>query len=254
MWKGSGGSLLVGVDNRVPNSPRADSIVLLTLNPNQETATLLSIPPELYVNIPEVGMQRINSALNFGGVGRMLDTIQYNLGVRADRYLAVDFMNFLTIVDTIGTINVEVGAKLIDRCDLPQAVNGWCTVQPGIRAMDENTALWYVRDRAGGEFERMRRSQEVLVAIFNQMMYLRSPAHIPELFDAYRGSVETDLTPEDLANLSTVAITVYSNKRITRYAFSPVEAVPTTLPGGEFVLLLDQKAAWNLIQRAVFQP
>jgi polyisoprenyl-teichoic acid--peptidoglycan teichoic acid transferase len=246
--------LLVGMDNRIPTATRADSILLLTLNPDQETATLLSIPPQLYVYIPDVGMERISSAMNFGGVGKMLDTIQYNLGVRADRYLVVDSANFLQILDSFGPIKVDVGANLTSRCDSPQSVNGWCSVKPGPVLMVKETVLWYARDTKGGEFERMRRSQEALVGIFNHLMDLRTPARIPELYNAYFTNVETDLTPDDLTNLSTVAITVYTNKHITRYVFSQAEAVPGTLPGGDFVLFLDQKAAWDLVKRSVFQP
>jgi anionic cell wall polymer biosynthesis LytR-Cps2A-Psr (LCP) family protein len=74
--------MLVIVDNSTPNSPRADSIHLIGLNTLHETASILSIPSSLYVNIPNVGMERIYSSLIFGGPGKLLDTIEYNLGIR----------------------------------------------------------------------------------------------------------------------------------------------------------------------------
>ncbi len=246
--------LLIGVDNRYPEIIRADSIVLLCLNPDQETATLLSIPPELYVNIPDIGMERISSTLNFGGAGKLLDTVQYNLGVRANRFLAIDIQNFLKIQDSLGPITVFAGARLVDRCDIAGASNGWCVAQAGPNLMNADKALWYARSRVGSEVERMRRAQEVLIAIFDRNMDLRSPARIPELYDAYAGSVETDITQEDLGNLTPMAVALYTNRHISRFSFTQVEAVPGTLPGGENILFLDQKTAWDLIKKAVFQP
>lgn len=246
--------LLVGVDNRHPEITRTDSIVLLSLNPDHGSASILSIPPDLYVYIPEVGMERMSSAYYFGGVGKVLDTVEYNLGIRANRYLAADLWNFLKIQDTTGPITVNAANRLVDRCDISESTTGWCVVQPGTNSMSADKALWYVRSRIGGETERMRRAQEVLIAIFNRHMDMRSPARISELYDMYINSVETDVTVEDLSNLTPLAVTLYTNHNIHRFSFSQGEAVPGTLPGGENILFLDQKAAWNLIQQAVFQP
>lgn len=246
--------LLLGVDSRNINAPRVDAILLISLNTLQGTANLLSIPPTLYINIPEIGMERLGSSTYFGGNGKVIDSIQYNLGIRPDRYMAVDFKNLSLILESLQPFNVHVGAQLINRCDLPQGVEGWCAVNPGVNSMDAGMLLWYVRNSAGGDPERMRRSQEALQAIFQRLMDLRAPSRIGELYSAYQSNVETDITIEDLVNLSPVAFNLFSTRQIRSFAFSTSEAVPATLPGGENVLLLDQKAAWNLILRAVFTP
>ena len=246
--------LLIGVDNSNPSLPRADSIVMVSLNTRHDTASMLSIPPALYVNIPDVGMERINSSLAFGGPGKLLDTIQYNLGIRADRFLAVDFTNFTRILDYIGPIDVHAGAQLRSQCGLPNAAGGWCVVEPGFVRMDKDIALWYVRDAAGGEMERMRRGQEVLAAIFTRLMDTQAPARIDELMAAFQDKVDTDITRQDLIDLTPVSVAVYSNGLIKRAYMSNTEAVPFNLPGGQNVLLLDQEAAWNLISRVIFTP
>jgi LCP family protein required for cell wall assembly len=246
--------LIVIVDNSTPNKPRADSIHLIALNPRQETASLLSIPSSLYVNIPLVGMERLYSSLLFGGPGKLLDTIQYNLGIRADRYIAVDFEHLAQLVDTLGPINVPVGAQLTGQCTLPIAVNGRCTVIPGLIQMDKGMTLWYLHDRSGGERDRMRRAQEVLLAFFTRLMDTQALARIPELSQVFRGNLETDFTEEDMVNLTPVSVAVYTNSRVRRAAFGDAEAVPFNLPDGQNVLLLDQYAAWNLIQQVILQP
>jgi len=246
--------MLVIVDNSTPNSPRADSIHLIGLNTLHETASILSIPSSLYVNIPNVGMERIYSSLIFGGPGKLLDTIEYNLGIRANRFIAVDFEHFGQLVDNLGPINVPVGAQLSSPCNLPVAVSGRCNVFPGLIQMDKDLTLWYLRERSGGEKDRMRRSQEVLLAFFNRLMDTQAPARLGELSTLFRENMETDITEEDVVNLTPVSVAVYTNGRIRRTAMGDTEAVPFNLPDGQNVLLLDQNAAWNLTQQSFFQP
>ncbi len=246
--------LLLGVDSRNMDSQRVDAILLLSLNTLQGTASLLSIPPTLYVNIPDIGMERLGSAIFFGGSGNVIDTIQYNLGIRPDRYVTVDLKNLTLILESLQPFNVQVGSQLINRCDLPQSVEGWCAVNPGLTSMDAGMLIWYVRNTAGGETERMRRSQEALLAVFQTLMEMRAPSRIDELFSAYQSNVETDLTVDDLVMLSPAAFNLFSTRQIKSFVLSTGEAAPATLPGGQNVLLLDQKAAWNLILRAVFTP
>ena len=246
--------LFIIVDNSIPNTPRADSIHMIGLNPLHETASILSIPSSLYVNIPDVGMERVYSSMIFGGPGKLLDTIEYNLGIRANRFIAVDFEHFGQLVEKLGPINVPVGAQLSSPCNLPVAVSGRCNVFPGLIQMDKGLTLWYLRERSGGERDRMRRSQEVILAFFNRLMDTQAPARLGELSPVFRENMETDITVEDVINLTPLSVAVYSNGRIRRMAMGDVEAVPFNLPDGQNVLLLDQNAAWNLIQQAFFQP
>ncbi len=246
--------MLVIVDNSTPNTPRADSIHMIGLNTLHETASILSIPSSLYVNIPDVGMERVYSSLIFGGPGKLLDTLEYNLGVRANRFIAVDFEHFGQLVEKLGPINVPVGAPLSSPCNLPVAVSGRCNVFPGLIQMDKGLTLWYLRERSGGEKDRMRRSQEVMLAFFNRLMDTQAPARLGELSTVFRENMDTDITVEDVVNLTPVSVAIYSNGRVRRMAMGDVEAVPFNLPDGQNVLLLDQNAAWSLIQQAFFQP
>jgi anionic cell wall polymer biosynthesis LytR-Cps2A-Psr (LCP) family protein len=214
----------------------------------------LSIPPALYVNIPDIGMVRINSAASFGGAGKVMDTLQYNLGIRPDKFLSVDLYNFNIIIKFLENIDVYAAVPMTDRCDLPQAVDGWCKVKAGFNRMDENKTLWYVRSTLGGESRRLLRSQEVLLAVFSRLMTINAPSRLEELYAAFQNSVETDLSPSDLQNLTAIAPLLTNPDRIRRYSFTTTEAVPFTLPGGENVLLLNQNAAWDLIQFAILEP
>jgi LCP family protein required for cell wall assembly len=246
--------LLLGSDSRGGSSFRTDSIVILALNPQQKTASILSIPPALYVNIPDVGMERINSAVSFGGAGKVMDTLQYNLGFRPDKYLSVDFYNFTRIIAYLETIDVYATKKMTDRCDLPQAVDGWCTAIKGWNKMNKDTALWYIRSTSGGDSSRMLRGQEALLAIFSRLMSIHASTRIEELFATFFQNVETDLTIGDLRNLAPIAPDLLKPENIHRFSFTSTEAVPFVLPGGENVYLLDQYDALNLVNFAIFEP
>lgn len=246
--------LLLGSDLRGNNPFRTDSILLLSLNPQQGTVSLLSIPPALYVNIPDVGMERINSASSFGGAGKMMDTLEYNLGVRPDKFLSVDLFNFTKIIGFLDAIDVYVAAPITDRCDRPKTVTGWCSAVVGLNRMDKDMALWYVRSTVGGESSRLLRAQEVLIAVFSRLISINAVSRIDELYAAFHESVETDLSISDLNALITLANVFQTPDRIRRFSFTATEAVPFTLPGGEYVLLLNQNAAWDLVYRAVFEP
>jgi len=246
--------LLLGSDLRGNNPIRTDSIILFTLNPHQRTVSLLSIPPALYVNIPDVGMERINSAFSFGGAGKIMDTLQYNLGVRPDKFLSVDFNNFTKIIGFLGILDVYVMTPFTDRCDLTQAVDGWCTIFAGLNQMDENTALWYVRSTNGRESSRLLRAQEVLAAVFSRLITINAISRIEELYAAFHENVETDLSISDLITLKPLEYVLQNTERMRRYSFTSTEAVPFTMPDGEEVLLLNQKAAWDLVHLAVFEP
>lgn len=246
--------MVVIVDNSTPNTPRADSIHLIALNTKNDTASWLSIPSSLYVNIPNVGMERLYSSLLFGGSGKLLDTLQYNLGVRADRFIAVDIDHLGQLVEKLGPMDVPVGVPLTSACNLPFAVNGQCIAVPGLIEMDKGLTQWYLRDRSGSESDRMRRSQEVLLGFFTRLMDTQAPARLAELQPVFQTNLETDITREDVVNLTAIGVAVYTNGQIRRAAFTDAEAVPFTLPDGQKVRLLDQLSAWNLIQYAFFQP
>jgi hypothetical protein len=85
-------------------------------------------------------------------------------------------------------------------------------------------------------------------------MDIQAPARIAELSPVFRENMETDLTVEDVINLTPISVAVYTNGRVRHASFTDVEAVPFNLPDGQNVLLLDQYAAWNLIQQVILQP
>lgn len=254
--KGQLNMLVLGSDFRPASGYRTDVVMLVSINPEKGRVSVVSFPRDLYVTIPGWGENRINTAFPHGGFQMMQDTFEYNFGVRPTHYLMTNFQGFTGIVNNLGGINVNVGSYLSDSCDLPQAVNGYCTVGAGSNWMDGGMALWYVRSRhTSNDFDRGRRQQEVLYALFSRLMSLDAVSRLPEMYGTYQRNVETNLSVNDLAPLLPVASQVLNDSsHIRRFAIGPRETTNFITSGGAMVLLPNYEAINAIISQSVYNP
>jgi polyisoprenyl-teichoic acid--peptidoglycan teichoic acid transferase len=246
--------LVLGSDYRPSSGFRTDVIMLVSVNTKNATVSVVSFPRDLYVYIPGWMTQRINTAHPRGGFGMMQDTFEYNFGVRPTYYVMTNFQGFVGIVNSLGGIEVNVGKGLTDTCDLPWRSRGYCSVGAGVRTMDGATALWYVRSRhSSSDFDRTRRAQEVMFGLFKRTMSLNVITRLPDLYNSYRNSVETNMNVEDIAPLLPVASQVLSDSnRIRQFAIGPAQVTPYTTESGAAVLLPNYEAIMAVIQEAIF--
>jgi LCP family protein required for cell wall assembly len=247
--------LLLGSDAR-PNDYgfRTDVILWLSLNPKLGTATLLSFPRDLWVYIPGVGNQRINVAQAYG-FNVLQQTFKYNFGITPDHYVLTTFTGFKSIIDTLGGIDVNTSQNLTDTCDLPQAVNGKCSVGPGIVHMNGATALWYARSRhSTSDFDRTRRAQEVIIAGFKRLMSLDAISKAGTLYSQFKSSVQTDLSLSDILPLLPMATQLTDTSKIRRFAIGPSQVYDWVTPDGAMVLVPIQSACEAVIQQALGNP
>jgi LCP family protein required for cell wall assembly len=248
--------LLLGSDYRPGRGSRTDVMILLTLNPSTGTATLLSFPRDLYVNIPGIGMERINTSQGYGDFALTTATFQQNFGFTPDYYVMTNFSGFQGIIDTLGGIEVNVGAPLTDKCKIEglRQADGYCTIKTGTNYMDGETALWYVRSRyTSSDFDRTRRAQEVIIGIFQRLMKAGVVNKAPEIYNQLKGSVETNMPLETIISLLPLANQLVNDtSKIRRYAIGAAETynyiVPTT---GAYVLVPDQTAVMSIIFQAL---
>lgn len=257
--------LLIGSDKRPGSSYRTDTLVIAILWPREGQVSLISIPRDLWIYIPTVGMQRINTAYQSGeltgyaggGPGLLKDTIAYNLGIRIDHTAMVEFDGFRSMVDTLGGVDVPVGCaytdwRLIDPSYDPYNEDNWWmyTVGPGFVHMDGDLALWYARSRSkSSDFDRGRRQQEVLRAIFDQALRTDTLSKIPQLYNDFSSLVVTDLGLTDLLKLAPYAPRM-TNADIRGYYIRPPYVSSWMTPGGASVLLPDEKALQQLMIEA----
>ena len=258
--------LLLGSDTRSGSSFRTDTILIAAVRPQDGQVSLISIPRDLWVNIPTVGMQRINTAYEFGqnsaypggGAGLLKDTILYNLGLQIDHTAMVDFSGFRQIIDTIGGINVPISCpytdwRLIDPTYDPDNANNWAlfTAGPGLIHMDGDYALWYARSRKkSNDFDRGRRQQEVLRAIYAQALGTNLIPRIPQLYNDLASTFTTDLGLGDILKLSPLALHL-NNADIRSYYISGNLVSEWITPGGADVLVPNTDQIQAMLKNAL---
>jgi LCP family protein required for cell wall assembly len=241
--------MVLGNDLRPGGGYRTDVMMLVAVNTGKGTVSVVSFPRDLYVTIPGWTTERMNTAFPHGGFPMLADTLEYNFGVRPKFYIMTNFQGFIGIINGLGGVNVEASAFLSDSCDLPQNVAGHCTVNPGTVTMDGATALWYVRSRhSTSDFDRLRRAQEVLYAVFMKLMNVNVIARLPELYTAYMSSVETNIGVDDIAPLLPVASQVLGDSSlIRRFTVGPGLVYNYVTEGGAMVLLPNYTAIQQLM-------
>jgi LCP family protein required for cell wall assembly len=248
--------LLMGSDWRSgSNSYRTDVMLLVSLNTKTGTATLISFPRDLYVEIPGIGMERLNAAQEYGGFALTAATFMDNFGVRLDHYMLTNFSGFKSIVDSLGGITVNASMELYDLCALPQAVNDYCYIPYGSNYMDGQTALWYVRSRhSSSDLDRTRRAQEVLVAIFQKAMGLNALTRGPELYNLFQSSVVTDLSVGTVLELLPMSSKLIADPSlIRRYAIGSGQVSNYVVPATGAMVLLPDQAQISALLRQAFQ-
>lgn len=258
--------LLIGSDRRPGSSShRTDTLLIAVVWYRAGQVSLISIPRDLWINIPTVGEQRINTAYQSGesggypggGMGLLKDTILQDLGIRIDHVAMVEFDGFRRIVDTLGGIDVPIACPFTDwrliapGLDENNENNWWLyTIGPGQVHMDGDLALWYARSRLkSNDFDRGRRQQEVIRTLFQKALQSGTFGKIPQLYNDFSSTVITDMSLGDMLSLAPYAVN-FTNANIRSYYIRPPYVQSWITPGGASVLLPQQEALSQLMTEA----
>lgn len=255
MPEGQMNIMILGSDFRPGGGSRTDVIMLASVNTKKGTVSLISFPRDTYVFVPGRGMDRLNTPYAYEGFPLLADTMEYNFGVRPDHYMITNFYGFVSIVDTLGGLNVYSGGYLRDKCDLPaRDWEGYCSVGTGANWMDGATALWYVRSRySSSDLDRTRREQEVMDAFFRRLMSLNAVTRAPELYRLFINSVETDLGVDDLLPMVGIAPQLLTDDSLIHRTLIGIDLLtPTVTESGAQVLVPNRPGIWEIIKKEVY--
>jgi LCP family protein required for cell wall assembly len=240
--------LLLGSDQRpYEGGFRTDVIMLVSINLDSQTVNLISFPRDLYVYLPGLYSDRINSAMVRGGFQLIADTLEFNFGIRPDYYGMINFWSFKSLINTLGGIDVQIGRTLSDHRD----GYGTYTVYPGTVRMDAETALWYVRSRyTSSDFDRTRRQQEVVSAIVRRLLSFDVVTRFPSLYAQYNGIIETNLPLSEVTPLLPLADEIMGGQFGT-YAVGESYVSHWRTPSGSAVLLPNKALIRDLLLTAL---
>ncbi len=211
--------LILGIDRRqgeTDTAYRTDTMMLVSVDPVAKTAVMLSIPRDLWVEVPGYDTNTINTA-NFtgdayqypgGGPALAVKTVYNNLGVTVNYYVRMDFTAFETLIDAIGGIDIDVAEEIND----PWYPDGAYGYEPfylaaGHQHLNGHDALRYARTRHdSSDIERAKRQQQVVLAVRNKVLSLNMLptliAKAPTLYQALNNSLLTNLTLDQIISLA----------------------------------------------------
>lgn len=262
--------LLLGQDNEITGDSlaRTDTMIIVSINRDTNTVSMLSLPRDLYVYMPRVGMNRLNIAFsvgenlgwNGGPFFYVRQVILYNLGINVHYYAMVDLSGFAELIDMIGGINLAVDCAIQDYrligAELPSGAvratdDGLYTLPVGYYSMSGQEALWYARSRrTSDDFDRGRRQQQILRAGYRQVLesgILSDVTRLPELINEGLRVVETDMGLQEILSLVPVALSLRPDQIENFRLIRTYHTTPWQPPDGAFVQLPNPDEMYALL-------
>ncbi|GAA2392273.1 LCP family protein [Nonomuraea africana] len=245
--------LLVGVDKRDDltrkeqnrlklgreTGERTDTMMLIHLSADHRKVTVVSLPRDTWTTIPGKGQHKINSAYQFGGAKLARQTVQQATGLPITRYIEVNVLGFVNVVDRLGGVTVCTPVPIND----PKT---GLNLAAGTHQLDGARALGYARTRATArsDLDRIDRQQQVISAMLSKA--LSNPANLISFVNSSLATIKVDpddgLVPlvEQLKDVSLDDV---------KFASVPLTDVDFKTPTGESAVLWDKERAADLFRR-----
>lgn len=196
--------LVLGTDNRENEVARSDTMMFVSANVDTHKVSVISIPRDTRVDVPGVGLTKINHANAVGeakggvheGTMESTNAVSNLLGVPINYYVKIDFKGFQKAVDVVGGIDVV----------LPDSVNDdWQRIHlaAGKNHLSGEEALRLSRARYGlpnGDFDRQKDQFYLVSALANQMLNRSNVSKLPEVLNiVYQDLMDTNMSASEMA-------------------------------------------------------
>jgi len=242
--------LLLGFDDWRKLPGRTDSIMIVAARYESGDIGVISVPRDLWVDIPSYEPGRINKVFRVGdlkygkGGGHRLikKVIEKEFGIEISYTAAVDFKGFEAIIDSLGGIDVDVECPIKDNFISPKSKTGYeqLYVPAGHQRVDGRTALLFSRSRHGRtDLDRARRQQSVLMGLKNRLTRLDAAPRLPFLFGELTEHVSTDIDLAGAFRLAGLASEAGPGM-LHGMVLQPPVVYSWSTPDGKAVLKLDR--------------
>ena len=214
--------LVIGSDARPDEeiaSTRADSLHIVALNPAKHKATIVGIPRDSFVDIPEHGQNKINSALFYGGPELVVETVEELTGITMDYWAMTGFETFEMMVNGVDGLVVDVPMAMDDSFSR-------AFFEPGVQRLNGGDALAFARNRhdlLAGDFGRSENQGLLMVAALAQFKreFTKDPGRMLIWLSSFLQRAQTSLALDELMDLAFTGTTI-----------SPKRVVNAVFPGG----------------------
>ncbi len=231
--------LFVGSDARGNvEGQRSDTMMLFSIDKQNKKLKLTSFLRDSYVYIPSKKYNtKLNSAFSYGGTQLVMDTLEYNFGVKIDNYIMVDFKAFRQLVDLLGGITVD-GVTAAEAKYMREEVK-LKKVKKGTNKMNGKTALWYCRIRyVDNDFRRTERQRKVIGAIVNKALKT-NPFKLMSIVKQVLPNISTDISSSELVGLAAGAALRYIHYDIEQQQIPAEDTWSDARISGQLVLKMD---------------
>lgn len=253
--------LLIGVDQQTEFESRSDTMILVWIDPVAKEAAMLPLPRDLKVIVPGFGIHKINAAyaigeardVEGGGPALTVQTIEANFGLRINHFAQVNFDGFVSVVDILGGVTLDVPYPIKDN-EYPAENLQYTRIYfpAGWQHMDGERALQYARTRhADNDAQRSIRQQQVLMALREQADIGELIPQAAELLATLGDSVRTDLELDQAVKLARLA-TEIPLESIDQYTL--LNAVTEEDPFGIYYLVPDWDAVGEVLSQFTQSP
>lgn len=231
--------LFVGSDARGDvEGQRSDTMMLFSIDKQNKKLKLTSFLRDSYVYIPSKKYNtKLNSAFSYGGTQLVMDTLEYNFGVKIDNYIMVDFKAFRQLVNLLGGITVD-GVTAAEAKYMQKEVK-LKDVKEGTNHMNGKTALWYCRIRyVDNDFRRTERQRKVIGAIVNKALKT-NPVKLLSIVKQVLPNISTDISSSELIGLAAGAALRYIHYDIEQQQIPAEGTWSDARISGQLVLKMD---------------
>lgn len=255
--------LLIGSDTREENDRgRSDSMIVITINNNTKQIIATSFLRDIYLNIPGKENNRLNVAYASGGAERLMETLQQNFKFQINKYIMVDFVAFVDIVDAIGGINIEVKSGDLDTINslirgtnhlLGENPESGALTKSGLQLLNGKQALSYSRNRStkNGDFDRTEKQREVLMAIYEKVKKLNI-LQMNDLLNAILPQITTNFSEKEILSLI-LKMPAYLDYSSTEWSVPVAGSYENVYIRGMAVLSIDFDQNIREIQQRLYQ-
>lgn len=201
--------LLIGIDSSDvtyevdENSKRADTIMVLSIDPKYDRVRLTSIPRDTYYKIKGYDNYRMNAAYSRGGIDLQVSSVEDLLGIKISHYVTVNYEAVEELVDAIGGVEVYTPEyKYTDPSTVPPLEINF---EEGLHLLDGKESVKYLRIRKiykDQDLDRIKAQQDFIMKIFDKMKSPKMLLKLPKLVSIANKHIETDMNYGQLSYLA----------------------------------------------------
>jgi LCP family protein required for cell wall assembly len=220
--------LVLGVDERQDDGGRSDTAIMVHVDYDAKSVSILSIPRDSWAKIPGHNWDKLNHAYAFGGMGLSHQVVESLLGIPIDYTLCINSRGLAGMIDALGGVTIDVEKRMYYSDPYDDDGGLFINLKQGTQRMDGKTALQYVRYRdEDGDVGRVARQQKFLKAVMQELLNPQVVIKLPDLIREFSSAVRTDMPLSEMLKMAKIAESA-AKAGLNTYA---VDGIPVYIKG-----------------------